>query len=155
MSCTALNVWNCAHAKWRPAVLLENIGETLDAALEPLLLKQTFKQGGSEVIKIGDNIIPYHPDFRFYMTTKLRNPHYAPEVSVKVSLLNFFVTPEVGSEPAGCGSPPRKQTNTLCALLFHEQEGNPAYTHASRAPLPSAILLWPTCPTFHSHSSKH
>lgn len=31
------------------AVLLENIAETLDAALEPLLLKQTFKQGGSEV----------------------------------------------------------------------------------------------------------
>lgn len=28
------------------------------------------------------------------MTTKLRNPHYAPEVFVKVSLLNFFVTPE-------------------------------------------------------------
>lgn len=31
---------------------------------------------------------------RLYMTTKLRNPHYAPEVSVKVSLLNFFLTPE-------------------------------------------------------------
>ncbi|MEW5298366.1 MAG: hypothetical protein WDW36_001498 [Sanguina aurantia] len=74
------------------AVLLESIGEVLDAALEPLLLKQTFKQGGGEVIKIGDNIIPYHPDFRFYMTTKLRNPHYPPEVCVKVSLLNFFVT---------------------------------------------------------------
>ncbi len=28
------------------------------------------------------------------MTTKLRNPHYPPEVSVKVSLLNFFVTTE-------------------------------------------------------------
>lgn len=28
------------------------------------------------------------------MTTKLRNPHYPPEVCVKVSLLNFFVTPE-------------------------------------------------------------
>ena len=28
-------------------VLLENVGETLDAALEPLLLKQTFKQVGS------------------------------------------------------------------------------------------------------------
>ena len=36
------------------------------------------------MIKIGDNVIPYHPDFRFYMTTKMRNPHYAPEVSVKV-----------------------------------------------------------------------
>ena len=76
------------------AVLLENIGEALDAALEPVLLKQTFKQGGSEVMRIGDNTIPYHPDFRFYMTTKLRNPHYPPEVAVKVSLLNFFVTQE-------------------------------------------------------------
>ena len=74
------------------AVLLENVGETLDAALEPLLQKQTFKQGGGEVIKMGDDIIPYHPDFRFYITTKMRNPHYQPEVSVKVSLLNFFVT---------------------------------------------------------------
>lgn len=51
-------------------------------------------QGGSEVIKIGDNVVPYHPDFRFYMTSKLANPHYPPEVSVKVSLLNFFVTSE-------------------------------------------------------------
>jgi len=51
-------------------------------------------QGGREVIKIGDNVVPYHPDFRFYMTSKLANPHYPPEVSVKVSLLNFFVTPE-------------------------------------------------------------
>ena len=40
------------------AVLLENIAEELDAALEPLLLRLTFKQGGNEVIKIGDNIIP-------------------------------------------------------------------------------------------------
>ncbi|KAL0019092.1 hypothetical protein WJX77_000912 [Trebouxia sp. C0004] len=75
-------------------ILAENVGEVLEAALEPLLLKQTFKQGGSEVIKIGDNVVPYHPDFRFYMTSKLANPHYPPEVSVKVSLLNFFVTPE-------------------------------------------------------------
>ena len=44
------------------------------------------------MIKMGDDIIPYHPDFRFYITTKMRNPHYQPEVSVKVSLLNFFVT---------------------------------------------------------------
>ena len=35
------------------AVLLENIAEGLDAALEPLLLKQTFKQGGGEVGREG------------------------------------------------------------------------------------------------------
>lgn len=54
----------CVHVSCMFQVLLESIGEVLDAALEPLLLKQTFKQGGGEVIKIGDNIIPYHPDFR-------------------------------------------------------------------------------------------
>jgi hypothetical protein len=30
---------------------------------------------------------------RFYITTKLCNPHYLPEVSAKVTLLNFTITP--------------------------------------------------------------
>ncbi|NXI39314.1 DYH7 protein, partial [Galbula dea] len=75
-------------------VLLENIGEELDPVLEPLLLKQTFKQSGSMCICLGDSTIEYAPEFRFYMTTKLRNPHYLPETSVKVTLLNFMVTSE-------------------------------------------------------------
>ena len=75
-------------------VLLENIEEDLDPALEPILLKQTFKQGGSLMIKLGDSVVPYHPDFRFRITTKLRNPHYRPEVCVKVTLLNFTITPD-------------------------------------------------------------
>jgi dynein heavy chain len=29
---------------------------------------------------------------RFYITTKLKNPHYLPEVAVKVTLLNFMIT---------------------------------------------------------------
>ena len=32
--------------------------------------------------------------FRFYITTKLRNAHYLPETSVKVTLLNFMITME-------------------------------------------------------------
>ncbi|XP_070569551.1 dynein axonemal heavy chain 7-like isoform X2 [Ptychodera flava] len=75
-------------------VLLENLGEDLDPMLEPLLLKQTFKQGGSICIRLGDSTIEYSQDFRFYMTTKLRNPHYLPETAVKVTLLNFMITPE-------------------------------------------------------------
>lgn len=75
-------------------VLLESIPESLDATLEPLLLKQTFKQGGALCIKLGDAVVEYSEHFRFFMTTKLRNPHYAPEICVKVSLLNFMTTPE-------------------------------------------------------------
>ncbi|XP_060945031.1 dynein axonemal heavy chain 7 [Limanda limanda] len=75
-------------------VLLENVGEELDPILEPLLLRQTFKQGGATCIRLGDSTIEYSPDFRFYITTKLRNPHYLPETAVKVTLLNFMITPE-------------------------------------------------------------
>mmetsp|Transcript_32147 Transcript_32147/g.112954 ORF Transcript_32147/g.112954 Transcript_32147/m.112954 type:complete len:1992 (+) Transcript_32147:926-6901(+) len=75
--------------KW---ALLENIGETLEAALEPILLQQKFKSGGQDMIKLGENTIPYHADFKLIMTTKLPNPHYPPEVQVKVSLINFTVT---------------------------------------------------------------
>uniref|UniRef100_A0A8C3KJ13 Dynein axonemal heavy chain 3 n=1 Tax=Calidris pygmaea TaxID=425635 RepID=A0A8C3KJ13_9CHAR len=74
-------------------VLLENIGEELDAFIEPILLKLTFKQQGVEYMKLGENVIEYSKDFRFYMTTRLRNPHYLPEVAVKVCLLNFMITP--------------------------------------------------------------
>ncbi|XP_052628381.1 dynein axonemal heavy chain 3 [Harpia harpyja] len=74
-------------------VLLENIGEELDAFIEPILLKLTFKQQGVEYMKLGENIIEYSRDFRFYITTHLRNPHYLPEAAVKVCLLNFMITP--------------------------------------------------------------
>ncbi|XP_078517697.1 dynein axonemal heavy chain 12 [Lissotriton helveticus] len=75
-------------------LLLENVGEELDPSLEPLLLRQTFKQGGVECIRLGETIIEYSKDFKFYITTKLRNPHYLPELATKVSLLNFMITPE-------------------------------------------------------------
>lgn len=74
-------------------VLLENVGEELDPVLQPILLKATFKQGGVEYMQFGENVIEYSKDFRFYITTKLRNPHYLPEVSVKVTLINFMITP--------------------------------------------------------------
>ncbi|CAO2583044.1 Dynein axonemal heavy chain 3 [Lemmus lemmus] len=74
-------------------VLLENVGEELDAFIEPILLKATFKQQGVEYMRLGENIIEYSRDFKFYITTRLRNPHYLPEIAVKVCLLNFMITP--------------------------------------------------------------
>ena len=63
-------------------IFLENIGESIDPTLEPLLLKQTFKQGGVVQIQLGESAIEYSEHFRFYITTKLPNPHYLPEVSI-------------------------------------------------------------------------
>ncbi|KAJ3297193.1 Dynein heavy chain 3, axonemal [Borealophlyctis nickersoniae] len=75
-------------------VLLENIGEEVDSVLEPLLTKQVFKQSGVMCIRLGEAVIEFSPDFKFYITTKLRNPHYLPELSTKVTIVNFMITPE-------------------------------------------------------------
>jgi dynein heavy chain, axonemal len=75
--------------KW---VLLENVGESLDPALEPILLQQKVKQGSGFVIKLGDKSVPYNETFKFFLTTTLPNPHYSPETQVKISLLNFAIT---------------------------------------------------------------
>jgi len=45
-------------------------------------------------LRLGESVIEYSDDFRFYITTKLRNPHYLPELSTKVTLLNFMITQE-------------------------------------------------------------
>ena len=49
-------------------------------------------QGGRTLIRLGDNDIEYNAAFKFYMTTKLSNPHYLPEVCIKVTVINFTVT---------------------------------------------------------------
>lgn len=59
-------------------------GQELDPSLEPLLLKQVFKQGGVNYIRLGDSTVEFSDQFRFYITTALRNPHYLPETAVKV-----------------------------------------------------------------------
>ena len=75
-------------------VMIEDVGEVLDPALSPLLLKQVFKMNKVNCIRLGDKNVPYSPDFQFYMTTKLSNPHYLPETAVKVALVNFMITAE-------------------------------------------------------------
>jgi len=75
-------------------VILEDVGEELDPSLEPVLQKQIFKQGGRNLIRLGDSDVDYNYQFKFYMTTKLPNPHYLPEVCIKVTIINFTVTQE-------------------------------------------------------------
>jgi len=73
-------------------VLIEDIGEALDPSIDPILNKATHKSGGRTLIHLGDSDIDYDENFRFYISTKLSNPHYLPEISIKVTLINFTVT---------------------------------------------------------------
>ncbi|XP_063712783.1 dynein axonemal heavy chain 2-like isoform X4 [Symsagittifera roscoffensis] len=92
--------------------LLQNVHEELDPSLEPILKKAVFKQGGRLMIKLGDKELDYHQDFRFYMTTKLANPHYSPEISTKAAIVNFAVK-EQGLEAQLLGIVVRKERPEL------------------------------------------
>lgn len=78
-------------------VLLEDIDESVDPSLRPILQRETFIQEGRVYLKLGEVIIDYDPHFKLYMTTKLSNPHYLPEICINVTLVNFMVT-EAGLE---------------------------------------------------------
>lgn len=73
-------------------LLMEDIEETLDPALEPVLLKAVYENNGRLQMKLGDSEVDYDTNFLFYMTTKMPNPHYFPEVCIKVTMINFTVT---------------------------------------------------------------
>ena len=53
------------------SVLIENMGESIDAVLAPVIGRNTIRRGRSKVMKLGDKEISYSPNFRLFMQTKL------------------------------------------------------------------------------------
>ncbi|CAL8367474.1 unnamed protein product [Boreogadus saida] len=71
-------------------VLIENLEETIDPVIDPLLGRHTIKKGSC--IKVGDKECFFHPSFKLILHTKLANPHYKPEIQAQTTLINFTVT---------------------------------------------------------------
>ncbi|ESO12478.1 hypothetical protein HELRODRAFT_155577 [Helobdella robusta] len=71
-------------------VLIENIEETLDPVLEPVIARNLIKKGTA--IRFGDKEVEYDKGFRLILHTKLANPHYKPELQAQTTLINFTVT---------------------------------------------------------------
>uniref|UniRef100_A0A3Q1IX48 Dynein axonemal heavy chain 2 n=1 Tax=Anabas testudineus TaxID=64144 RepID=A0A3Q1IX48_ANATE len=93
-------------------VLLQNVQEELDPSLNPVLNKSLTRIGGRLLLKLGDKEVEYNPEFRFYITTKLSNPHYTPEISTKTTIVNFAVK-EQGLEAQLLGIVVRKERPEL------------------------------------------
>ena len=72
--------------------LFENVVEELDPMLDPILEKNTFMQGAQRMIVLGDKTVEWDVDFRMYLTSKLANPTYTPEVMGQVMIINYSVT---------------------------------------------------------------
>lgn len=74
-------------------MLVEDVEESIDPGIDPILLKQQYvTEAGIMQIRIGDGNVDFDDHFKFFMTTKMPNPHYIPEICIKVTLINFTVT---------------------------------------------------------------
>lgn len=92
-------------------VLLQDISEEIDASLEPVLSKAIISTGGRKVIKLGEKDVDYNDNFNLYITTRLPNPHYTPDVSVKTNIVDFSLKDQGLDEQ-------------LLALVVNEEEPN-------------------------------
>ena len=75
-------------------LLIEDVEETLDPMLEPLLLKQYTILNNRKMVKIGDAEPEIYDSFKMYFSTKMANPNFLPEIFIRVTVINFTVTSE-------------------------------------------------------------
>ena len=100
----ALKVIQLSQKRWMNTILtcvtmgepllIEGVGEELDATLDPLLSRSIFQRGSQKMIKLGAEEVVFDDNFQLYIQTKLFNPHYRPEIFAQCTLINFIVTEE-------------------------------------------------------------
>jgi len=73
-------------------MVIENVENEVDPMMDPVLEKAIIKKGKNMYINVSDQNMDYNPKFAVYMTSRLPNPHFSPELSAKCTVIDFTVT---------------------------------------------------------------
>merc|ERR1719281_1994020 len=73
-------------------LVIENVENDVDPMLDPVLDKAIIKKGKNLYINVSDQNMDYSKKFSLYMTSRLPNPHFSPELSAKCTVIDFTVT---------------------------------------------------------------
>merc|ERR1719359_742210 len=73
-------------------LLIENVENEVDPMMDPVLEKAIIRKGKNLYINVSDQNMDYSPKFCLYMTSRLPNPHFSPELSAKCTVIDFTVT---------------------------------------------------------------
>ena len=72
--------------------LIENVDEELDPIIDAVLEKSYTLEAGQKILPLMGSKIVWDDNFRLFITTKLSNPMYTPEIMSKTSIINYTVT---------------------------------------------------------------
>ena len=74
-------------------VLIQDTEDILDPVLDTILNKTFYKNAdGRTSIRFADQDVDFSDGFRLFITTKLPNPDYLPDIFIKCNVINFTVT---------------------------------------------------------------
>ena len=74
------------------SLLIQNIENEVDPELDPILEKQTIPKGRVKIVNVSGQSVEWDDDFKLFMTSRLGNPHFSPELAAKTTIIDFTVT---------------------------------------------------------------
>ena len=74
------------------ALLIENIENEVDPEIDPVLEKQIIVRARKSFVTISGQSVEWDNDFKLFMTSRLANPHFSPELAAKATIIDFTVT---------------------------------------------------------------
>lgn len=74
-------------------IFIEDMEENFDNMLEPILMKHFVVVNRRKVLRLGDTDYDFDEDaFKLYITTKVNNPKFLPDIFIRATVINFTVT---------------------------------------------------------------